>query len=1336
MKRAVCLFYFALWLNLIVCASSYVDDASFEHIAVESGLSNYNAGTISQDSLGYLWIGTSRGLNRYDGEEFKHYLFDPESPEQGIPHDMILNVLCAKNHVFVLTTRGVVVLNQKTDKWHKIASNRSIVDFKEYNGKVYFIFNRRIYYYDFQLGELVKDPKFEAYDVFRFIDSNDGRFWFASEAFRRAMAYDQQLQLCVDIDLRDRHVLQKPVVFNDYFIAKQRGGVFLYQIDDNKLIRKPSAALKPLASAKISRFFPLSDEVLAIATMGEGLFLYQVKENRLDRFHTQDGVSSLGSDFIKNLYLDADQNFWVSTFDKGLNVDYNEHNKFNPSRDLNLKTENHFINCIVYSNYKQDLLFGSRKSGIISQKMGTDLYVNKLLKKQNIESVISIFEDSQSKLWIGGIEDIFLYDQETRVLKKLPHSSRIKHVEGATELDGKVYLASETNGISVYSLEGKYLYAIASDVFGINQLIHLSPAKSYFCSIRYGLYSLNCQTKTYERLELLKNGQNFDWEGAVCLQLQGESTLWIGTLSWGLVKVDLNTLECITYSKNDGLPGNDVTAIELDDNGHLWLSTSDGISCMYDDGKFSNFSAYVGVGNYQFHRRSSLKMDDGMIFFGGNNGLTYFNPNQIDHKQELKGKVVLESLSSRGNEVKPHDATGILSTSLPYTHSLSFDYDYTNFSIKFTLPHLFAHEQIKYAYKLEGLDKDWHESLGAQSIYYTNLPAGKYIFAVKASRGSNVWTEQTLIPIELKRAPWFRWWAFLIYFIIVLSIISVIFMLTFSRKVAKANLDNEQKEHKRENEINEMKHRFFTNISHELRTPLTIIHAISDVKAHELNSSDKVSYFLKNLHLNTERLKRLVDQLLTFRNLERDTLHLDICRQDLRFIVERVVEPFQLFTEQKNITFSMHCELIEKPYAVDRDKIEKILNNLLDNAIKYTPRGGKVKLSVREVSLAEALEQEWDVLQTIEAQYDAYILFEVCDSGIGIEADALKHIFDRYYKASSNIDYSGTGIGLNFVKRLIDLYQGKIRANSTVGEGTCFSFIIPRYTDETAYPIAKDQVENTVDEEAIETIEQSKVEIPEAYTGRTLLIVEDDIALNNLLCKSYENLFKVYSAYDSHEGMILAKNKFPDLIISDVMMGEVDEGLKFCTSIKKDPHISHIPVVLLTARTEKDQIVEGYSCGADAYMTKPFDIQVLSSNIVSLLENRDRLQKDMLTTSLPKKESKDNYNQNDIVFIKKINEVISKQYTNPKFNIASLSRELLVSRSAFYNKFTQVTKLSPNDYLRKYRINKAIELMIEDQYSITQIVEMVGFNSRSGFYSSFKKEKNMTPTEFMKKNKE
>lgn len=1300
---------------------------SFENVAVESGLSNYNVGSISQDSSGYLWIATSRGLNRYDGENFTNFFFDPDFPEQGVPHDMILNVYCAQHRIFVRTNRGTVVYNQQTDKWHKIASGKSIMDIIEYNHKIYVVFNKKICLYDCDVDQLVTDPHFNNISILRIINSNDDLLWVLSGNMREIFCYDENLRLRRTIPLASGFLRNIPYVFNNKLMIKRGNGLFTYDIVENRLEHSASPTLRGIVG--VSSLLALDDNILAITTMGDGLYFYHAKDDSLEHVYYGDGVSKLSSDLLRNAFLDQDKNLWISTFDKGIDIAYQHPNKFNEDRALNVKTKNNFINCILESRFNNDLLFGTRRSGILSRQHDNS-YMNKMLDQYDHGAIISIFEDTENKLWIACSQCLIVYDQRLKKCLEIECFLDFPHVYNITQHGNKIYMLSEVDGIMIYDLQGKFLDHLATDISGVNEIIHCDSSQSYFCSINTGLYSLNRDSKEIHNLNLVRGGKEFDWEGAVTLVQQSDSILWLGTLSWGLLRVNRNTLESIAYTKNDGLPCNDITAIEIDDDGRLWLSTSNGLACMHDEGVFFNYSAHDGIGNYQFHRRSSLHTSDGYFFFGGNNGLTYFHPSNISFDQELKQHVIFEEISCNGQRLHTTDDTHILTKSIGYTKAITLPYRFANFSLAYTIPEPFAHDEIKYAYKLEGWDDQWHETKGGQPLYYSNLSAGDYTLLVKASRRYSAWSIPTSLAIHLEVAPWKSWWAYSLYALLIMMIIGLFFRMVMHRNLAQTKLLTEQNEHKRIDELNEMKHRFFTNISHELRTPLTIIHTIASVNSEELNSKESVANFLRNLRLNTERLLRLVDQLLTFRNLEKNALKLEVVEYNITDVIDHVIEPFLLFTQQKKLKFSVNYELEHNQCAFDRDKLEMILNNLLDNAIKYTSPGGSVLLEISEFSPDQVLDRGWDIFQEIDNEYCAYLQCSIVDTGIGIDAESLDHIFDRYYKASSNLDYSGTGIGLNFVKRLTELHKGQIRAESELGVGTTISVLLPL---DSASLVSSEKTDDTCSEKEVYSTDLPiDVNVPECFKDKILLIVEDDVPLNNYLVKTFSKVFKVFNAYNSHEGLILAKNTFPDIIVSDVMMTEVDEGLKFCNRIKEDAYISHIPILLLTARTQKNQIVEGFAHGADAYVTKPFDITILTSNIVSLLENRARLQADMFKNELPKKVEDKQYNQNDIVFIKKINEIINEHYEDPKFNIASLSRDLLMSRSALYKKFTQITKLSPNEYLRKFRIKKSIELMKQNELSITQIVEKVGFSSRSGFYSSFKKEKDMTPSDYMK----
>jgi len=1306
----------------------------FTNIAIEEGLSNYHVTSVCQDSLEYLWIGTGRGLNRFDGTSFKHYLFSPDDPLSGVPKDYIRRTVYCNNHIFVDTRRGVAALNQKTDKWIVISQGVNVLDITAIHNRLFMVTEGVIFEYDFSKKELQLSKLFSPIEASFFIPSDDHFLWILSDDKNTLYRFDLESNLMVLIKLDNSVIadITTAKIINNQIIANTTHGVSIISLSNEKdALIEPGITFYSLGNSFIS-INKWDNQTALISSMEKGISIYDTRTGILK--HIERENSRLSTNLINTFFKDRDGNLWVGTFDNGLDVYYKKQDQFNFNTELNSITEGEFINCIVKGHSENELLFGSKTVGLLSSQSGDHSIVNRKIKDLGVTDVMCLLVDSRNRLWIagGGTDQLLIYDQNRGVVSRPKNHELLNYIENITEYNGDIYLMSKMLGVFVYTLDGQFKNHIAKSIRGLNQLLH-SEKDILLCSEESGLYRYERDSEKITHLTLYENGKVLEWGGAICMKLESDSILWIGTMSWGLIKVNLNNFECSMYTAADGLPCNDVTAIEIDGKGYLWLSTSYGISRMFEEGKFNNFSSHEGIDNIQFHRRSSYFSEEGTIYFGGNEGLSYFKPFDIEVNKKLEKKPIFTRLDVQNIEVESGDETNILAYTLPFTKEIIITHHFKEFSINYTVPEFLAHDQIRYTYKLEGWDDDWYTVNNMQRASYSNLPSGKYTFGVRASKSTGSWSDVTELTIRIKPAPWVTWWAILCYVSFFTALIYLFLSLRFRNKIAIKNLEIEQIEHSREKEMNEMKLRFFTNISHELRTPLSMVYDIASVQPENLLTSEGLAQFLSNIKINIGRLKRLVDQLLTFRKLEGDTLEVENQPANLQKILNGIVSTIRYYAKQRSINLFFEYNLNAEYYVIDGDKVEKILYNLLDNALKYTNKSGTIILNIDQVSGDNMKEIFTEFIEAINPQQN-YILFEITDNGVGISAPDLPHIFDRYFKASNKTDYSGTGIGLNFVKRLVDLQDGWIKAESTKGSGTSFFVSLPLYD-------AEDQLENEGDEwKAHESTnnytdhQAIRIDVPEEFREKKILIVEDDIALNTYLKNTFEKYFKVYHAFDSEEALPIVKSKFPDLIISDVMMREADEGLKFCERIKNDNLLSHIPVILLTAKAEEVQIDEGLLIGADIYVTKPFSIQLLASQIVSLLKNRIRLQQHLFKGELVEHPNKNQYNTQDLSFIKKVNSIIEKEYRNPKFNVVELSKNMAINRTGFYQKFNQVTKFSPSDYLRRYRIEKAIHLLSEDKTSISDLGDEVGFSSRSGFFNAFKKEKGMTPSEFMKRN--
>lgn len=1306
-------------------------EPSFKNIAIEEGLSNYHVTSICQDSLGYLWIGTGRGLNRYDGNEFKHYFFSPENSTEGLPHNYIDALSSCNNHIFVKTRRGLVSYNQKTDKWTSLSVKNNTLDFISWKNRLFVIQNRDILEYDFGKNQLKSVASLSSIKASLFVRSDDQFLWILSNDRKTLFRFDPTSSLLLLINLSELKLrrINSARIINTKLILTSLGEIYSISLSKNKdAIYEP---ISRLSSSKGKLFFPSIeqwDQHTALIGSGKnGINIYDTRTDLWNQINKEESL--LSTQLVNTSFRDRDGNLWVGTFENGLDVHYKKQDKFNFNSPLNKITKGIFINRIVYNPYKDELLLGSRSEGLLSNKSGKNNIINNKIKQLGLTNVNALIVDSQNKLWIAGFEEdiILVYDQGTEQIIRLPKHELLSQVLSISEHEGQIYLVSRNSGVFIYSLEGELKKRIATTAKGLNQLLHIGSNK-LLCSTTSGLLWYEGDAERLNQLRLYEKGKELEWDGAICMKQESDSIVWVGTMSWGLIKVNIKTLEAKMFTTLDGLPCNDITAIEIDEKGFLWLSTSNGVSCMYEEGKFNNFSSPEGLGNFQFHRRSSFKSENGTIYFGGNDGLSYFKPGDIEINKKMDAKPLLESLEVHNAEVRNNDETQLLNHTLPFTSQIALGYAYTDFSINYTSTEFLAHDQIQYAYRLKGWNNEWRNVSNQQHASYSNLPPGDYTFEVKAKRGGGNWSDTSCISIIIQAAPWKTWWAYLTYILVFAALGYLYFSLRFKNKIARKKLEIEQNEHKRESNMNEMKLRFFTNISHEIRTPLSMIYDITSANLQDLNTEDKLARFLSNIKVNVARLNRLVDQLLIFRKLEADTLQLKNEPSNLRETLESIVSTIHYTAQKRNINLFFEYDLSADQYMMDKDKVEKIIYNLLENALKYTPKEGTIMMHVSQISRNE-VSNIFESPLTIIGEED-YMLFDITDSGMGISPTDISRIFERYFKASHGSDYSGIGIGLNFVKRLIDLQGGWIKVESTAGSGTTFLVALPiievEYSDD--YQVSTNKLPQLNPEDW--PVKPTIADIPEAFKKKKILIVEDDISLNNYLEKSFENHFKIYTAFDSEEALSIIKNVFPDIIISDVMMREENEGLSLCETVKNDPLLSHIPIILLSAKAEDVQVDEGLLKGADIYITKPFSTQVLMAQIISLLKNRIRLQKHLFKGELREKSLKEDFNTQDLTFIKKVNTIIEREYKNPKFNVVELSKEMLINRTGFYQKFNQITKLPPSDYLRKYRIKKSIQLLLESNAPVTVIGSEVGFSSRGGFFNAFKKERGMTPSEF------
>jgi len=1324
---------------------------SFKNIGLENGLSNLSVSSFCEDDLGYIWVGTSRGIDRFDGSNFEQFFF-VDGDSASLYHDFVTSIIIKDKKLFIGTNNGLNSYDIKKEKMQRIGSvNTSYAALTVWDDVVYGapVFAGLEYYNE-------KKNKMIHLDIFpngtiinQLISDKNNGIWCLPVNMNYLFLYNPTTTKLTKFELNSKandagiKTLNCGKVIDNILWVGSNDGIHFFDIDQRRLISDKDLpeSLKVLKNIEIT-CIELNKNSIWIGTKTDGLFIYNLKSKLVQQYN-KDEINSISSSFIRTIFTDKNNNAWIGTFDSGTEVSFEHRKNFNFDKVLTKYLDNKFVNTIVSDN-KGHLFLGSRNNGLFIYDSKTKSI--KIFTKENslfsCNHVQTIMYDSTGKLWIGTEENLYTMNPTNFKINliNLPYKntgdlSYLQYNVGYNsfcEVPGnKVFIGSGSNGIFIFDLNGRFISRTEEMGKNITQIISSGNGKLLINSYGIGIFEYDILTNKFVSLTNHLGIDPLKMHEAITIFVDSDGIIWVGNFKYGLYRYDKQNNTFKSYTIKDGLPSNDIVGITEDINHRLWLSTSYGLSSFNKKNEFINYYFNEGTGNQQFHQRSVYNDKTGTIYFGGNNGLTYFNTKTLGFDNVQSPRIVLKSLNIFNQKVYPNDQTKLLNTNLAYTSKIRLGYKYPVFSIDYVGFDYIASNKLKYAYILEGFNDDWVYEQNRTRASYSNLKPGIYTFKVKAQNNNGIWSENpAILTIEIIPAPWNTIWAMILYFLIIFFVVYFIFRIILRSKLYKQKLEIEHREHVREKEINDMKIKFFTNISHEIRTPLTLIYGIVEKLSTTPLSDFKNTPIVLRLKYNTERLLKMVNQLLMFKNLESDTLSLYIRDEDFLSLTRMFVEPFIFLAENKKIEIEFIFLTNDLTVPLDRDKYEKILSNLLSNAIKFTNYQGIIKVVADLKSQDEVLKKYDDINLIHSSTPINYIEIKVQDNGIGIPKNEISEIFNRYKQVEGNLssgpDYSGSGIGLNFTKRLIEMHKGAIKVECPDEQGTIFSFVIP--ISPGIYE-SKDWVKENNKTQPVEYFETTWVP-EEQNMGNSIkiMVVEDDPELNAFMKERLSEFYKVICAFNGAEGLTLAKSQLPDLIVADIMMPLID-GISMCQKIKEDVLLSHIPIILLTAKSDIEDQISGFKHGADAYVVKPFNSMLLQSQIDGLIKIRRTLQKVFQNGMVPNLQ-KSNLNQIDINFLQKMDIIINEKFSISDFNIEDLAQGMNMSRSSFYRKFVSLTKISPNDYLRKYRINKSIDLMNEGILNLGEISDLCGFSTQGNYSVAFKKEKGVTPKQY------
>lgn len=1002
------------------------------------------------------------------------------------------------------------------------------------------------------------------------------------------------------------------------------------------------------------------------------------------------------------LYNDSQGGLWIGTFNHGLLYYHPDRFKFKNVGKTFFGTQLKDIDVSCFEQTTQNTILVGTKNGLYSYSPET----SKLSIFTGLPADVDCFsmtKDSQNRIWICT-RNKGVYCLQNNQLKHIdPLGGNCRSI--VEKPDGE-FLVATSDGLAVFnSANGVFqplkLVLNGESLGSVSQLIAFDT-QSFLGRSNAELFVYNYKkNKISQPLKKLLKNENQNY---TAIFKDSRAIVWIGTQDglsvWQPSKSELHTL-----FTDDGLVNNSIKGIVEDKQGLIWVTTAGGVSRIAvdtEEKKFrfsiANFNHYDGVIENEFTASATLASNNGHLLMGGVNGFNSIDLQKPWSFKQLQ-KPLFTGLMLFGTKVKSgesYDGNIILKNAIATTKSIALNYNQNFISVDFSALNYVNPTQTYYRYRLEGVDDNWREIVaqnGTGNASYTNLAPGNYVLKVNAANNSKEWSnEYAEITIVVNPPFWKTPLAYVLY--LVIFVLLFYLSLTYYKRWTNQKLIRENEE-----KLNELKFNFFTNVSHEFRTPLTLIITPLESILKEIKDS-RISLVYRHA-LN---LQHLVNQLLDFRRLEISGEKLNLTFGDLVDFVMQFEDLFGKLAQEKQIDFSIQSEKSELFLYFDNDKLYKVLNNLLSNAFKFTPVRGTITVRIS---------------QPKENQNSDFVQLEVIDSGLGISESDVPNVFNRFYQASTT--QGGSGIGLHLVKEYVELHSGDVMVESEPNVKTVFSVtiptnLVPQKTDsETLVAVPEDTINNQL--------------ITATSKKETLLVVEDNDDLRRFLVTELSHQYEVFEAADGEEGENLALSKSPDLIISDVMMPKVD-GFELCKRIKSNVQTSHIPLILLTARTSEDLKLTGYQSGADEYLAKPFNLEIVLLRIEKLIAQKNQRQS-AFSKKLEVNPKEITITSIDEQLIEKALDCMEKNMDNPDYSVQQFSQDLGMDRTVLYKKMHSITGLAPSEFIRSIRLKRAAQLLIQGQYPVAEVAEKVGFNTQKYFSKYFKEAFGVSPSKYV-----
>lgn len=1342
-----------LFLGLIlqVLALTASTSSIFKNLGLKEGLSNGFVNDMIIDGQGFIWAATESGLTRIAGTKCTIF----KNNNSNIDNDGIVGLYYNKesNSIWILFKNGHIdVFDCKTQQFIHFTQKipkKSVADIKgAADGGIW------IAYYDGTIQHYTpKNQKFSTISNKRLPNIKNGI---------RSITDDGNDHLYIGLRIEGLYV---------YNLRTQKTKYFRHNPNDPQSLPGDNVRSICIDHAK---------NIWVGTNLGLGLLDPFTGKFKVFK-HIANNPASLAGDNIHQIIEMNDRTLWIASDIGGISVlDLNlyknpltEELKFSQitkensglSSNNNRRIIQDSFGNIWIANYSMGIDFIAKSAASIN----TLQYMGKAL-----EEVTGLYCDHQGNLWIGqdnlmslyqngklmqtwnfssylsnSSSSIYVFEEDKKgniwcgtsdngVLKFNPHTHSFTRINYAQNLDvhalcenaqGKMWVGTEAGIFSVENDKinkeqelnrqmGKnptIIYSIKEDNYG----------QIWIGTLDRGVFVFSKQMKLIVHLTeknlLATNTINHIIKDA-------DGGIWMATMR-GLAYVQ-NPLQpgaIKNYNERYGIKDSHIRAISQDKQGNIWVSMFSGIACLnIHKQRFYNYDYESGIPTSNFVEASAVTTPDGTIYFGSPGGICFFNPQQLTEPKAVSPIQIINC--ERVGKLSDQFASRLISPNKEGIICLS--HDDNTFKINFTIKDFSQEGNVEYSYMMKGLDDQWYETEGDNEVTFRNLKPGDYTFIIRAKLKNQDWEDASTAEMKVVVNPplWLTWWAKLCYVLLIMGILGYFFRSYQKQLLLRNSLVQEKWESKQRQQVNEERLRFFTNITHELRTPLTLILGPLEDLMEDKEIAERVHHKIGCIHTSAERLLNLINDILEFRKTQTQNRKLTVAKENLGALVREIGVRFKDLNQNSRLNIRLNIQTGMPELYFDSEVINTVINNLMSNAIKYTPEGS--------ITLSLTMPEDNTVAIAVE------------DTGYGIDKDALPHICDRYYQENGNHQASGTGIGLALVKSLATLHQAELTVESEKGRGSKFTFSLK--ADRT-YPEAlhKDDNQDLATAENAEENETTSKE-PTEDIRPLLLIVEDNADIRLYIEESLHEDYRIIQACNGREGMEQAFSKVPDIIVSDIMMPEMD-GIKMTHILKEDIRTSHIPIILLTAKTSINDQEEGYDSGADSYLTKPFSAKLLHSRIRNILSGRRRLADYIVQKNISQFETSADEQQTsqkateekedamtcqisnlDKKFLEKLNKLIENHISTDDLDMAFMTDKMAMSHSTFYRKVKALTGMSANEYIKKAKLRHSMTLLKKGEYSIAEVAILAGFNNLGNFRESFKREFGKSPSEILK----